>query len=267
MSKITAGISAACLYPEYPEVSIERLCKAGVKNLEIFPNCPSEATTEYVKGIAKIFKSYDANCISWHSFVSSSDTYALYTGYERRILDYLELHKGFFEKMNILGAKYFILHGNKMPLPDDVVFEGYSRLREVGKSFGIEVLQENVARCTTGSLDQLVRMKKALGEDVGFVLDTKQAVRKDNQNPYDFVSALGNSIKHVHFSDHGKLGECLLPEDGEMGTKQFITALKSVGFEGCVMLELYRRNYKDFDDLMRGYKILCDAIDTVNKED
>lgn len=266
MSKITAGVSAACLYPEYPEISIEKLCAAGVKNLEFFPNCPSEATTEYVKGIAKIIKSYGANCLSLHSYVCSSDTYALYTGYERRILDYLEFHKHFFENMNLLGAKYFVLHGNKNPCPDKVVFEGYMRLREVGKGFGVEVLQENVSRCTTGSLDQLVRMKNALEDDVGFVLDTKQAVRKGNQDPYDFVYALGNSIKHVHFSDHGKLGECLLPEDGEMGTQKFVNALKSVGFEGCVMLELYRRNYKDFDDLIKGYKILCDAVDTANRE-
>ncbi len=266
MSKITAGISAACLYPEHPEIGIKRLCEAGIKNIEFFPNCPSESTAEYVKGIAEIIKSNGANCVSLHSYVCSSDTYALYTGYERRINDYLDFHKHLFADMNILGAKYFILHGNKNPCPDQVVFEGYLRLNEVAKSFGVEVLQENVSRCTTGDLNQLVRMKQALGDAVGFVLDTKQAVRKNNQNPYDFVAALSNSIKHVHFSDHGEKGECLLPEQGEINTKKFVNALKSAGFEGCIMLELYRRNYRDFSDLMQGYKILSDAVEASNKE-
>jgi sugar phosphate isomerase/epimerase len=186
----------------------------------------------------------------------------LYTGYERRIRDYLEYHKRYFEAMNILGAKYFVLHGNKNPCPDEVVIDGYYRLNEVAKQFGVMVLQENVCRCTTGELSQLLKMKKTLGDDVGFVLDTKQAVRK-GLDPYDFIAELGRSIKHVHFSDHGEKGDCLLPGEGDIDTPKFISALKDVGYEGAVMLELYRKNYKADDDLINSLKYLQGVIDDI----
>ena len=72
----------------------------------------------------------------------------------------------------------------------------------------MKVLQENVSRCTAGDLDFLVKMKDALGESAAFVLDTKQALRAGN-TPINMAKALGNSIKHLHFSDSGKNGTFL----------------------------------------------------------
>lgn len=214
-SEITAGISTSCLYPEHPEITLKNLCEMGVKRVEIFVNTHSEVEPGYISELAAILKANGSQCVSLHPFTCGIDTYMLYTGYERRIKDYLEYHKRYFEAMNTLGARYFILHGNKNDYPDEVVIEGYQRLNETAKSFGATVLQENVCRCTTGNLKQLVAMKEALGDGASFVLDTKQAVRK-GQNPYDFVKALGSSIKHVHFSDHGEKGDCLLPDEGKL---------------------------------------------------
>ncbi len=260
--KIYAGISAACGYPELPEITVKKLCEKGAKNLEIFVNSHSETEPEYIRGLADILKANGAKCVSLHPYTAGIDTYMLYTGYERRVNDYLEYHKRYFEAMNILGAKYFVLHGNKNPCPDEVVIEGYARLNAVAKQFGVMVLQENVCRCTTGELKQLVKMKKALGNDVGFVLDAKQAVRK-GLDPYDFIASLGSSIKHVHFSDHGAKGDCLLPGEGDIDTPKFISALKNVGFEGAVVLELYRRNYKTYDDLINSLRYLQNVIDNI----
>lgn len=258
--KMFAGVSVACGYPEYPEITLAKFCEMGIKKVEIFLNTHSESEPEYVRSLAAILKANGAQCVSLHPYTCTADTYMLYSGYERRTKDYIEYHKRYFEAMNILGAKYFILHGNKADHPDEVVFEGYRRLDEAAKSFGVKVLQENVCRCTTGELTQLVRMKKALGDDVGFVLDTKQAVRK-NLDPYDFVSALGSSIKHVHFSDHGEKGDCLLPGQGDIDCHKFITALKGIGFKGGIMLELYRRNYGDYSELVKGLNYLQSIID------
>lgn len=261
-NEIYAGISAACGYPELPEITLRSLCERGAKNFEIFVNTHSETDPLYIRGLADILREYGAGCVSMHPFTAGIDTYMLYTGYERRIQDYLEYHKRYFEAMNILGAKYFVLHGNKNPCPDEVVIDGYYRLNSVAKQFGVRVLQENVCRCTTGELSQLLKMKKALGDDVGFVLDTKQAVRK-GLDPYDFIRELGSSIKHVHFSDHGAKGDCLLPGEGCIDTPKFISALKNVGYKGAVVLELYRRNYKTYDDLVNSMKYLQSVIDSI----
>ena len=42
--KIYAGISAACGYPELPEITVKNLCEKGVKNLEIFVNTRNRTT-------------------------------------------------------------------------------------------------------------------------------------------------------------------------------------------------------------------------------
>lgn len=258
--KIFAGVSVSCGYPEYPEVTLAKFCEMGIKNVEIFLNTHSESEPKYIRSLADILKANDARCVSLHPYTCTADTYMLYSGYERRTKDYIEYHKRYFEAMNILGAEYFVLHGNKAAdHPVEVVIEGYRRLDEVARSFGVRVLQENVCRCTTGELSQLISMKKALGDDVGFVLDTKQAVRK-NLDPYDFIAALGRNIKHVHFSDHGEKGDCLLPGQGDIDCERFITALKNVGFEGGIILELYRRNYKDYGELFKGFQYLQNIL-------
>ena len=123
------------------------------------------------------------------------------------------------------------------------------------------VLQENVCRCTTGELSELLEMKRILGDGVSFVLDTKQAIRK-GLDPYDFIPALGKSIKHVHFSDHGAKGDCLLPGTGDIDTRRFVRALGSVGFSGTIMLELYRSGFNSYDDLVKSMNFIQSVIDS-----
>lgn len=261
---ITTGISVACGYPEYPELFLEKLLKAGVKRVELFLNTHSEIQPDYIGILKALLDDYGAECISFHPFTCGIDTYMLYTGYARRVADYLDYHKNYFEAMNTLGAKYFILHGSKNPYPDEVICEAYMALSRTAKPYGITVLQENVARCITGDVAQLSRMKNILGDEVSFCLDIKQAIRY-GQNPLDFVKALGSNIKHVHFSDHNSETDCIMPFAGEMDIPEFVGELKSAGFDGCVMTELYRRGYPDVPTLVEAVGkleklIACDLL-------
>lgn len=261
-NKITAGVSASCGYPETPEVFVEKLCKAGVKKIELFVNCEAETRPEYVREIKKILDGEGAKCISLHPYTCAIDTYAMFSQYERRTQEYLDYHKRYFEAMNILDADYFVFHGSKVNYGDEIIFGRFARLAEIAKSFGVKALQENVDKKVTGELETLKRMKAHFGSDAGFVLDTKQAVRM-GWEPIGGVLALGNSIKHVHLSDHGAKGDCLLPGVGEMDIKGFIKTLDEVGFKGCLMLELYRRNYGDTPDLVKALRDVERMIDEV----
>lgn len=105
----------------------------------------------------------------------------LFTAYERRVTDMLDYYKRFFEYMNLFGARFFVLHGNKPqnPFPDEKYFERYLKLQETAERFGICVVQENVVRCVSGSIDFLKKMKAALGDKAAFVLDIKQSRRSE----------------------------------------------------------------------------------------
>ena len=257
--RITAGISAACGYPEPPETFIKTLCKLGVKEIELFVNCEFETRPEYVKEIKTILDANGAKCVSLHPFTCAIDTYAMFSNYERRTQEYLDYHKRYFEAMNILGSKYFVFHGSKINYGDEIIFERFARLDGIAKSFGVKALQENVNQKVTGELETLKRMKAHFGNDAGFVLDTKQATRM-GWDAFDGVKALGNSIKHVHISDHGELGDCLPLGKGEMDVDAFVKLLSDNGFDGAIMLELYRKGFGEVHELLDSLKIIEEAI-------
>jgi sugar phosphate isomerase/epimerase len=184
-----------------------------------------------------------------------------FSGYKRRLDDGIEYYKKYFNAMNILGAEIFVFHGNKKlaQLSPECYCESYSRLVEAGKSFGITVAQENVSRCTSGSLSFLKRMMDYLGDDAKFVVDTKQAIRS-GENNFDILRTLGKHIVHVHISDHGEMGDCLQIGRGRFNVRQFLSILNENSPDCSVMLELYRSNFDGISDLVNNYNTLVNMI-------
>lgn len=252
-----AGISTASLYPQLLEDALKNLLDTGVKHTELFINTHSELDTAYIKMLKKELDAHDASCISLHPFTCPSEPMMLFSSYERRVSDMLDYYKYFFEAMNILSADIFVFHGNmsKTAVDEELYFERYLKLYELGRSFGITVAQENVERCQSRSLEFLRSMKSALKEKAHFILDVKQAVRSD-EDPIIMASELGNSIVHVHMSDHSSTSDCMIPGKGSFDMKSFFKVLKKHSFNGAVLLELYRHNYHDLNDLLGGLKYI-----------
>lgn len=253
-----AGLSTACFYPMEVEKAFRLLAENGVKRAEIFVNSHCELSDPYRGEMLAVQREYSVEVVSVHPFTCGIEPMMLFTDYERRVADMLDYYKNFFDYMNLFGAEFFILHGNKNqnPFPDEKYFERYLRLQDTAAEFGICVLQENVSRCTAGSLDFLVKMKAALGDKAAFVMDTKQAHRSGT-TPLEMVRALGNSIKHVHFSDHGAAGDCLKFGFGDYDNKTLFSELKNCGYEGNLIIELYRSGYENAADLAEN----CSALD------
>lgn len=245
-----AGVSTACLYPMILEKAFLSLAETGVKTTEIFVNSHCELSGTYKSEMLAIQKEYGIDVVSVHPFTCGIEPMMLFTAYERRVADMLDYYKRFFEYMNDFGARFFVLHGNKNEnfIEDEKYFERFACLQDAAESFGVRVVQENVSRCTGGSLEFLVKMKNALNDKACFVLDLKQAHRAGN-DPTEMVKLLGKSIKHVHFSDCGKAGDCLKFGFGEYDNKTFFTALKEQGYDGSVVLELYRNGFGEVAEL------------------
>lgn len=252
-----AGISTACLYPMELENAFIQLAENGIKTAEIFVNSHCELYDPYRGEMLAVKKEYSVDVVSVHPYSCSIEPIMLFTVYERRLADMLDYYKRFFEYMNFFEAKYFILHGNKPqnPFPDEKYFERYLKLQETAEQFGICVLQENVARCTSRDLAFLVKMKEALGDKAAFVLDVKQAHRS-GYDPLEIVRALGGNIRHVHFSDHGKAGDCLKFGFGEYDNLTLFRELKKFGYDGNVIIELYRGSHNGAEDLAENCKAL-----------
>ena len=95
-----------------------------------------------------------------------------------------------------------------------------------------------------------------MGDDAKFVLDTKQAVRS-GESSFNILRTLKKHIVHVHISDHGEDGDCLLIGKGRFNVKQLFNVLYEEGIDCSVILELYRNNFEGISDLTENYNTLC----------
>ncbi|MBQ8582542.1 MAG: sugar phosphate isomerase/epimerase [Ruminococcus sp.] len=258
-----AGVSTACLYPKPLEESLYDLSVNGVSNVEIFINTHSELKKSFAHGIAGILRRFDVKCPSVHPFTCENEQIMFFSDYERRLDDILEYYKYYFRFMNIVGAEYFVFHGAKFVHSNEFYCERYSRLYRLGKEFGITVAVENVARCTSASSAFVRDVAKMLGNEFAFVLDTKQAVRA-GENPFSFLDAAGDRTVHVHISDSGELGDCLLIGRGRFDFKRFFAKLGSLNPDCSVILELYRSGFGGISDLLSSYNRLTNMIKEQN---
>ena len=255
------GISTACFYPELTEKAVKHLCENGVSEIEIFFNSLCEMRGDILSEIAAITKSNGTRVVSLHPFTSGFEPFMLFSDYERRFLDGLEFCKHYFNACNTLGAEILVLHGDRFEShhSDDRYFERYQELFRTAKKEGICVAQENVCRCRSRDVEFIKNMKTALGDEVAFVLDLKQATRS-GLSYKDVLSAMGDKLVHVHLNDCDENHDCLLPSQGNRDFAELFSKLKEHGYSGSAVIEVYRENYGDYSELFESLNHLKAAI-------
>lgn len=244
------GISTACFYPMETEKAIQTLSSLNIKNIEIFFNADCELKGDILNKIRDIVKSDELSVLSVHPYTSAVETMSLFGNYPRRYFDILDDYKRYFEIMSRWQSEIFVLHGalKSAKVDQELYFERYSALYDIGREYGITVAQENVSYCKSGSLQFLLNMKKYLGESCGFVLDVKQSIRS-GLSPFQILEELGGSIKHCHLSDHNDHNDCIPVGKGRLDFQRFADELKKINYRGNIILELYENGYKNIDEL------------------
>ncbi len=264
---MNVGVSTACLYPKPLEESLYDLAVNGVSNVEIFVNTHSELKKGFAHGVANLLKRFDVKCVSVHPFTCEIEPLMFFSAYERRMNDILEYYKLYFRFMNIVGADTFVFHGGKPSsiLDADLYCERYLKLYRLGQEFGVKVAVENVSRCKSAGSAFIKEIAGKLGGEFAFVLDTKQAVRA-GENPMNYLEAAGSRIAHVHISDSGEMGDCLLIGRGRFNFKQFFEKLNTFNPDCGVVLELYRSGFGGISDLITSYNTLTKMTEPYGRE-
>lgn len=246
------GLSSACFYPLETEKSIVRAGETGVKTIEIFMNADSEFEPAFVKNMADICNSYGMKVSSVHTMGSFTESYHLFSSYKRRFFEAKDTSfKRHFDVMHILGAKLLVLHGIKKPgsIPDEEYYDRFGELTLMGKSEGLLVCQENVVNYRSENPDFLLRMGEYIGDDFNMVFDIKQSIRT-GINPYDFAEKLHKYIRHIHISDHNEESDCFVPcKNGVFDFKKFFCLMKSLGYSGDYIIELYENGFQSDKEL------------------
>ena len=251
MKGLEIGISTSCYYPLETEKALIHLVESGADCGEIFINSDSELSSEYLKEFRRVLKDKAIRIRSVHPFTSGMESLLFFSEYERRFWDGVEYYKKFFQAAAELGASYLVFHGEKADTKtsEDLYFERYSCLNEEAKRFGILLAHENVSRCRGRDPEFLERLKDAMGDDAAFVLDFKQA-RRAGVDYHELFQRLGTTIRHLHISDWDENCDCLPIGKGRMDLSILIRELQTLGYQGGMILELYRQNYGGYEELL-----------------
>lgn len=244
------GVSTACYYPLETELSLKEVGKAGIDTTEIFFNASIELEQGFIDELTAIKDRYNIHVTSVHPAASLTDSFMLFSAYERRLKEGLDTYRRYGEIAAQFGAKYVILHGGKPNgvLDDDQYCERFLQISDAVANGGAVLLQENVVNFRAGNLDFLKMMKKNLGDRAAFCLDVKQSIR-GGYSPFDAMELLKDSVKHLHLSDNNEYKDCLLPLDGTFDFKGFLNCAKLNGYSGDAVIEVYRNAYSEYTEL------------------
>lgn len=247
------GASTSNFYPAPLEEALDTVLSAGFRNVEIFLNAPSEAKPSFIDELKRRCDNAGAVVSALHPYSSFMEPFFLFSPYQRRADDGFSLYESLFEAAARLGAPTLVIHGDKPLglLSTEQSIERFSRLAQLGASYGVLPAQENVVAFCSGDLSYLQAMKKTLGDNARFVLDFKQAGRCGLQ-PETVMDVMGSGIVHVHISDRDDTRDCLPPGQGTRDFAMQLRKLKTIGYDGVLMLELYRQNFESVEDLKRA---------------
>lgn len=255
------GISSSCLYPMYTEESFRLIASNGVELSEIFFNANCELQPPFIKQLGEIKDEYGVTLSSVHPTMSLAESFMLFSNYDRRFYEGIEIFKRYGEIAAQLGAKYVIMHGGKPngTMDNHGYFDKFAAVAEAVRQNGATLLQENVVNFRAGSIEALRDMSDYLGDNVNFCLDVKQSIR-GGYSPHDVLRLLGPKIKHLHLSDSNEKFDCMLPLDGNFDFKKFLGEAVGCGYTGDAVIEVYRASFDEPQELFESHKNLLKNI-------
>jgi len=254
---MTPGLSTACFYPMQTEEALLKVGQLGFSATEVFFNSMSELKQEFLSKLVQTQKQYGIRMNSVHPMASFAESYMLFSTYERRFFDTIELYKHYFEAANLLGAKIVVIHGSRNPgaIEPKEYFERFGTLINEGLKHGIIVAHENVVSTMGQSPQCMIDMKNAIGDNFKMVLDIKQAIRS-GYTPSEFVDNFYDRIVQVHISDHNEECDCLPPGEGDFNFNNFIKSLSDKGYKGDYIIELYNNSFSCDEQLLASKKYI-----------
>lgn len=256
------GISTGCLYPVTTEKAVAALLEEGFSLFEIFFNTFSELEPDYLDRLRRRFDEHHAEVHSIHPFTSSYESYLLFSTYERRFEDGVNLYEMYFRAAARLNAGKVVLHGMRdafASISEEEYCRRFACLSKRAARYGVDFLQENVDQFHSNRPSFLKEMIRCIPEQAGFVLDIKQALR-GGYSPCELARIMGSRLRHVHISDQTATGGCVLPGNGCFDYEQFFSTLREINYNGDIIIEVYRTSYEHISELTKARKFLTQFI-------
>lgn len=257
------GISSACFYPDgLLEDSIKIMKDLGFDSGELFANTPSECDEGFILNLKEEAEKQKFNIRSFHFFSGMYEPF-LFDSYKRRRDDALKLYKKICKATNLLGASVYSFHGMRMAdlnsIDKKLIIDVYNELCYIAAENNIALGQENVSWCMSGDLDFLKMIKNEVKYPLRYTFDIKQAY-KANEDPLKYLDIMGKDLVNFHINDRSETSVCELPGNGTVDYNHIIAKLKEIQYDDIAVLEVYRENFKAYDELKETRIFLQDLF-------
>lgn len=247
------GISSACFYPDFDlEKSIKVMKDLDFNIGELFLNTYCEYRDDFLKKLIEEKEKNKFKIKSVHFFSSMYEPY-LFDEYKRRRQDALNVFKNICKATNKLGASSYTFHGMRKQEFNLInnkkeILDIYNELAYISRENNIYLSQENVSWCMSSDVQFLQYLKDNIKYDIKFTCDIKQAY-KSNKSPIDYIDIMGKDLINFHINDRDENNICLIPGKGKVKYKPIIDKLRSVDYKGPLIIEVYRNNFKNYEEL------------------
>ena len=258
------GVSTASLFMrKNNEEALPLLNGLGVKTAEVFLTSFSEYGKEFGELLAKVKGGLFVNSV--HALNTEFEP-QLFSAHPRVKADAYGWLDKVLESANCLGAPYYSFHGtsrvkkaSRSGQNDDFpsMIQGFEELTAHCLSRGVTLCLENVEWSTYNRVGVFSKIAAAVPALCG-VLDIKQA--RISEYPYEeYLQEMGERLAHVHISDVDERGKIRLPGQGIFDFDTLVKRLKDVGFDGALLIEVYKNDYEDVAQL----KTACDYVNEI----
>ena len=268
------GVSTASFFPLLRvEDTLEKVAELNADACEIFFETHSQYCDEFAKVmIDSINKAKEIHNFELHSVHSLTNQFEpdLFSVGPRARADALITYNNFLKLAQKLGAKYYTFHGatilkktSKANMNFDRIASIYNELHEIAEGHGVELCYENVHWTYYHFPEFILELEKRCPK-LSTTLDIKQA-RQAGYTYKDFIVDMGKRLKTVHVCDYNEDGITTIPGRGAVDFVELFKILLDMGFDGSVLMEVYTKDYKSFEDLKESYNYLQVCLDKAKK--
>lgn len=258
------GISTASLFPErHTEDALRTIKSLGVSVAEVFLSTFYEYRPEFSKSLKGELDGLKVNSV--HTMPLNFEP-NLFNATRRVRGDGFYWLDQVCRSAQLLGAENYTFHGfvrtgGADARADDIGFIG-ERIAEAHAfcgNYGVHLCIENTAHYAYNR-PGFFRAVREYARDLYGVFDLKQARRSGY--PYQaYIEDMSGAIAYAHLSDIDKNGKMCLPGKGVYDFAEIFKRLKGAGFDGVAVVENYRPDYGNADELKESVLYLQELAD------
>ena len=259
------GISTASLFGRFhTEDALTFLNENGVGAAEVFLESFCEYNEEFGRFLAE--RKGNVRVHSVHTLTTQFES-TLYSLNDRAAKDSFVLLEKTMQAARAMDAKYYTFHGlarvKRTPYVIDFARCGEitQRIIDVCEKYGVTLAYENVHWAYYNYVGFFGELKKRTRGLKG-TLDIKQA-RQSGVDVREFIDEMGKDIVTVHLSDIDGSGKMCLPGRGVTDFKEIFSRLCDKGFDGAVLLEVYKNDFGEISELFDSLSYVTDLAGRV----